>query len=120
VQIIVLVMAISALGYIAMRLLGPRFGLPLAGFASGFVSSTATIFSMGTRVSQASSQMPGAVAGAALSSIATIIQMAIVIASVQPTLLAQSGKALGIWRCGGFYLRSNLCDQSDEANQANI
>ena len=59
VQIIVLVMAISALGYIAMRLLGPRFGLPLAGFASGFVSSTATIFSMGTRVNQLPSQMPG-------------------------------------------------------------
>lgn len=94
VQIIVLVMAISALGYIAMRLLGPRFGLPLAGFASGFVSSTATIFSMGTRVSQASSQMPSAVAGAALSSIATIIQMAIVIASVQPTLLVNLAKPL--------------------------
>ncbi len=96
VQIIVLVMAISALGYIAMRLLGPRFGLPLAGFASGFVSSTATIFSMGTRVSQLPSQMPGAVAGAVLSSIATIIQMTIVIASIQPSLLANLAKPLAL------------------------
>ncbi|MBP6156094.1 MAG: MgtC/SapB family protein [Polaromonas sp.] len=96
VQIIVLVMAISALGYIAMRLLGPRFGLPLAGFASGFVSSTATIFSMGTRVNQLPSQMPGAVAGAVLSSIATIIQMTIVIASIQPSLLANLAKPLAL------------------------
>ena len=96
VQIIVLVMAISALGYIAMRLLGPRFGLPLAGFASGFVSSTATIFSMGTRVSQLPSQMLGAVAGAVLSSIATIIQMTIVIASIQPSLLANLAKPLAL------------------------
>ena len=96
VQIIVLVMAISALGYIAMRLLGPRFGLPFAGFASGFVSSTATIFSMGIRVSQLPSQMPGAVAGAVLSSIATIIQMTIVIASIQPSLLANLAKPLAL------------------------
>jgi uncharacterized membrane protein (DUF4010 family) len=35
VRLIVLVMAISALGYVAMRTLGTRYGLPLAGFASG-------------------------------------------------------------------------------------
>lgn len=50
-RLIVLVMAISALGYVAMRALGPRYGLPLAGFSSGFVSSTATIYSMGERAS---------------------------------------------------------------------
>jgi uncharacterized membrane protein (DUF4010 family) len=85
--LIVLVMAISALGYVAMRALGPRYGLPLAGFASGFVSSTATIYSMGERASRQESLMSGAVAGAVLSSIATIIQMTIVIGMVQPSLL---------------------------------
>ena len=34
-RLIVLVMAISALGYLAVRSLGPRYGLPLAGFAGG-------------------------------------------------------------------------------------
>ena len=86
-RLIVLVMAISALGYVAMRTLGPRYGLPLAGFASGFVSSTATIYSMGERASRQESIMSGAVAGAVLSSIATIIQMTIVIGMVQPSLL---------------------------------
>ncbi|MEI8028662.1 MAG: DUF4010 domain-containing protein [Comamonadaceae bacterium] len=86
-RLIVLVMAISALGYVAMRSLGPRYGLPLAGFASGFVSSTATIYSMGERAYQRETLMGGAVAGAALSSIATIIQMTIVIGLVQTSLL---------------------------------
>ncbi len=48
--VVILVMAISAAGYILIRLLGARFGLPIAGFASGFISSTATIGAMGTRV----------------------------------------------------------------------
>jgi uncharacterized membrane protein (DUF4010 family) len=86
-RLVVLVMAISAMGYIAMRSLGPRYGLPLAGFASGFVSSTATIYSMGERASRQKALMNGAVAGAILSSIATIIQMTIVISVVQPALL---------------------------------
>ncbi len=87
VRLVVLVMAISAFGYVAMRSLGPRYGLPLAGFASGFVSSTATIYSMGERASREESVISGAVAGALFSSIATMIQMAVVIGMVQPSLL---------------------------------
>ena len=44
--IVILVMGVSALGYVAVRLVGPRYGLPLAGLASGFVSSSATIGAM--------------------------------------------------------------------------
>ena len=86
-RLIVVVMAISALGHVAMRALGPRYGLPLAGFAAGFVSSTATVYSMGERVSRQPSVMGGAVAGATLSSIATIIQLAVVIGLIESTLL---------------------------------
>lgn len=95
-RLVVLVMAISALGYVAMRSLGPRYGLPLAGFASGFVSSTATIYSMGERASRQKALMNGAVAGAVLSSIATIVQMTIVILTVQPALLAPLALPLGL------------------------
>jgi uncharacterized membrane protein (DUF4010 family) len=42
-------MAVSALGYVALRVVGARHGLPLAGFLSGFISSTATIHAMGRR-----------------------------------------------------------------------
>jgi uncharacterized membrane protein (DUF4010 family) len=85
--LIVVVMAISATGYVGMRWLGPQHGLPLAGFASGFVSSAATIHAMGRRASQDASLMAPAVAGAVLSSIATMIQLSVVIALVQPALL---------------------------------
>ena len=48
-KIVILMISISAGGYITVRLVGARFGLPMAGFASGFVSSTATIGAMGER-----------------------------------------------------------------------
>lgn len=85
--LIVAVMAISAAGYVGMRWMGPQHGLPLAGFASGFVSSAATIHAMGQRTRQDASLMAPAVAGAVLSSIATMVQMSLVIALVQPALL---------------------------------
>jgi uncharacterized membrane protein (DUF4010 family) len=47
--IVILVMAIGAIGHAAVRLAGVRFGLPLAGFASGFISGTATVAAMGAR-----------------------------------------------------------------------
>jgi uncharacterized membrane protein (DUF4010 family) len=79
VMLVVVVMAISAGGYTGTRWLGPRYGLQLAGFAAGFVSSTATIYSMGQRAIANSSIVGSAVAGAVLSSIATIIQMPLLI-----------------------------------------
>lgn len=87
--IVILVMAVSALGYVAVRLVGPRYGLPLAGLASGFVSSSATIGAMGTRAKTEPELMKPAVAGAVLSSVATVVQLAILIAATNlPTLQA--------------------------------
>ena len=45
----VLVMAINALGYLALRVFGPGRGLPLAGLAAGFISSSAAHAAMGAR-----------------------------------------------------------------------
>jgi uncharacterized membrane protein (DUF4010 family) len=87
--IVILIMAISAAGYVAVRLLGTRFGLPIAGLASGFISSTATIAAMGARAAKAKEVLASAVAGAVLSTIATIVQMALVLATTSMmTLLA--------------------------------
>jgi uncharacterized membrane protein (DUF4010 family) len=85
--IVILIMAISAAGYVAVRLLGARFGLPIAGLASGFISSTATIASMGARVAKAKEALAAAVAGAVLSTIATIVQMALVLAATSMATL---------------------------------
>lgn len=79
--VVILVMAISAAGYILVRLFGARFGLPIAGLAAGFISSTATIGAMGTRVRKNPDIITAAVAGAALSTVATIVLMSLVLAA---------------------------------------
>jgi uncharacterized membrane protein (DUF4010 family) len=85
--LVILVMAISAAGYVAVRMLGARFGLPIAGLASGFISSTATIGAMGARAARTTDVLAAAVAAAVLSTIATIVQMALVLAATSMTTL---------------------------------
>lgn len=77
--VVILVMAISAAGYVAVRALGARFGLPIAGLASGFISSTATIGAMGARIAKAPEVLAPAVAGAVLSTVSTVVEMAAVL-----------------------------------------
>ncbi len=88
-KIVILMMSISAGGYVAVRLLGPRFGLPIAGLTSGFVSSTATIGAMGARALQEPALARPAVAGAVLSTVATIVQMTAVLAATSRATLYQ-------------------------------
>ena len=88
-KIVVLMMSISAGGYLSVRLLGPRLGLPIAGLASGFVSSTATIGAMGARAAREPALAKSATAGAVLSTVATIIQMAVVLAATNISTLRQ-------------------------------
>lgn len=102
--IVILIMAISAAGYIAVRVLGSRFGLPAAGLASGFISSAATIAAMGVRAAKAENVLPAAVAGAVLSTVATVVQMAVVLASTSVATLetlavplACAGVAAGVY-----------------------
>jgi uncharacterized membrane protein (DUF4010 family) len=85
--VVVLVMAIGAVGYIMTRLVGPRYGLPITGLASGFVSSTATIATMGSLARKTPKLMKPAAAGAVLSTVATVLQMAVILAAINmPTL----------------------------------
>jgi uncharacterized membrane protein (DUF4010 family) len=111
-RLAVLVMAVSGAGYVAVRMLGARAGLPLAGFAGGFVSSTATIGSMGARARKSPGLHAAATAGAVLSTVATVVQLAIVLAAVHAgTLramllpLALAGAAAVAY--GGFFTWRN-------------
>jgi uncharacterized membrane protein (DUF4010 family) len=85
--IVILVMTISALGHLVLRWLGAHIGLPLVGLISGFISSIATIAAMGERAKETPSLVAAAVAGAALSSLATILQLVILLAAVHPPTL---------------------------------
>lgn len=86
-RLAVVVMAISSAGYVAVRLLGPRAGLPLAGLAGGFVSSTATIGSMGLRSREEPSLRRSAIAAAVLSTVSTFVLLAIVLAATSAAVL---------------------------------
>jgi len=87
--IVILVMFISALGHLALRLLGGRIGLPIVGLVSGFISSIATIGTMGERAKEMPTLMGSAVAGAVLSSLATVLQLTLLLAAInRPTLQA--------------------------------
>jgi uncharacterized membrane protein (DUF4010 family) len=86
--IVILMMTISSAGYVATRLMGPKIGLPLAGLASGFVSSAATIGAMGARALQEPALSRAAVAGAVLSTVATILELAIILAATSRSTLA--------------------------------
>jgi len=96
--VVVLVMAVSALGYIAVRLVGARFGLPLAGLVSGFVSSIATIGAMGARAAKNGDLLGAAVAGAVLSTVATFVQLTLLIGATDLDALRALALPLA---CGG-------------------
>jgi uncharacterized membrane protein (DUF4010 family) len=83
----VLVMAVNAAGYVALRTFGIRRGLPMAGLAAGFVSSTVTHGAMGSRARAQPELLGAAVAGAALSSVATVVQLLLVLAVSNPGML---------------------------------
>lgn len=85
--IVILVMAISALGHLALRWLGGRIGLPIVGLVSGFISSIATVGAMGARAKETPTLISSAVAGATLSSLATILQLALLLVAIHPPTL---------------------------------
>lgn len=85
----VLVLFMNGVGYLALRSLGPRRGLPLAGFFGGLVSSTATIGVMGGRAAADPSRAALAAGAAMMSSVATPLQLLVLLAAIDPTLFAR-------------------------------
>jgi len=88
-KLTVLIMLVDAVGYVAQRLVGARAGLPISGLLGGFVSSTAVVATMGKRAQATPAVLSSAVAGAALSQIATVVQLALVLAISDAVLLGQ-------------------------------
>jgi len=97
--IVVLMLAIGAAGHVCVRLLGARFGLAVAGFVSGFVSSAATIGSMGERALRDPALLRPAAAGAVMSTVATLAQMTVILAAVSVETLRALTLPLG---CAGI------------------
>lgn len=86
-QLLALLLAIQALAHLCQRLLASHQALALAALASGFVSSTATIASHGMAVREGAQARERAGAGL-MSCVATLLQLLLVAAAVQPSWLS--------------------------------
>jgi uncharacterized membrane protein (DUF4010 family) len=96
--IVILIMSIGAAAHALLRLVGSRVGLPLVGLLSGFVSSVATIGVMGAQARDLPAQRRPAIAAAVLSTVATFVQMAAVLAVTDLATLRVLAVPLA---CGG-------------------
>ncbi|NML62397.1 MgtC/SapB family protein [Massilia sp. RP-1-19] len=86
-RIVVLVMAVGMLGHIAMRAAGARWGLAIAGFFSGFASSTAAVASFGRHAKHDAALSVPAAGAALLANLASLLLFAAVIGAVSPAML---------------------------------
>jgi uncharacterized membrane protein (DUF4010 family) len=122
-RLVVIVMAIQAAGYVALRAIGPRYGLLVAGLLGGFVSSTATIGIMGARAAREPGQRPAATAAAVVSSVATIILLAIVVGAASLETLRELALPLifaGLAAVGYallFALRATRLEEQEESER---
>ena len=86
-KLVVLVMAISALGHVALRATGNRWGLAVAGFFAGYVSSTAATAGFGQRVRETPALLSSAVGAAMLANLASLSLFVPILLAVAPGLL---------------------------------
>lgn len=122
-QLLALLLALQSLAHLSRRLLAAKQALALSSLASGFVSSTATVATLGMSVREGRGQ-PVALAGAALlSCVATLLQLLLVAATVQtawlPVLLWPSlaGAAVALaW--GSWMVRGASLVQGDAGSPA--
>jgi uncharacterized membrane protein (DUF4010 family) len=112
-RLLALLLAIQALAHLARRLMQARHALMLSAVSTGFVSSTAGIASYGMEVREGRAG-PAAAAGAGLlTCVATMLQLLVVAAAVQPDwlrilalpCLAGAGVA-GLW--GAWLVRQGV------------
>ena len=85
--LVVLVMAISALGHVVLRVIGNRWGLAVAGFFAGYVSSTAAVAGFGQRAKEAPALLTASVGAALLANLASLTLVVPILLATAPRLL---------------------------------
>jgi uncharacterized membrane protein (DUF4010 family) len=86
-RLVVVLMSISALGYCAMRILGPKYALPISGFAAGFISSTVAIAALGSRAISDADLITPSATGAVASILGSLFYLVALVAAADPALL---------------------------------
>jgi len=95
-MMVVLISGLSLAGYVALRIVGQRYGAPLLGFLGGLVSSTATTL-LYARHSKLNEGMPRLSAVVILiASQVVLIRLAVVSGIVSPGILKQLIPVMGL------------------------
>ncbi len=88
-RLLLVLLVIQSLAHVGRRLLQARQAMALSALASGFVSSTATIASLGMEAREGAMAVRAQAGAAVLSCVATMAQIVVVAAAVQPAWLAR-------------------------------
>lgn len=86
-RLAVVLMGLGTAGHVALRMFGARYGLAIAGFASGFISSMVAIVAMAERAKAAPSVAPAAAAGAAASITGSMLFLTGLLVAADPGLI---------------------------------
>ena len=115
-RLVIVLLVIQSLAHVARRLMQARQAVALSALASGFVSSTATIASLGMEVRAGKSNARAQASGAVLSCVATMLHVLVVAATVQPQWLQRlalpalaGGVVAGAW---GLWLLRDAGEQT--------
>ncbi len=115
-RLVIVLLLIQSLAHVARRLMQARQAVALSALASGFVSSTATIASLGMEVRAGKSSARAQASGAVLSCVATMLHVLVVAATVQPQWLPRlalpalaGGLVAGAW---GLWLLRGAGEQT--------
>jgi len=110
-KLLTLILAIQALAHVAKRILPSHHAMFLSALASGFVSSTATIASLGIEVRHGRGDAKENAGAALISCVATLVQLLIIVAGVSfswlKILLVPSIIAIIILIIPGIWLMRN-------------
>lgn len=88
VQLLALLLAVQSLAHLCRRLLQAQHAVAFSALASGFVSSTATIATLGLAVREQQADARLMAGGGLISCVSTQLQLLLVAAAVQPAWIA--------------------------------
>lgn len=86
-KIVVLIMGVGIVAHVCMRATGVRWGLPLAGFFSGFISSTVAVATYAKKTHEKPELESMACAAALLSTLSSLNLFTMVLGTSSPELL---------------------------------
>ncbi len=93
-RLVVLILAIGMAGHAASRMVGVRWGLPLAGFLGGFASSTAAVIGFGQRARVEPGSVAPAASAALFADLGSTVLFSTVVGAASPALLRVAAPGL--------------------------